>query len=54
MPAAKEINQIAEDLGNKIQEKHLNDPYAYIKTDILEAFKKIFELTAFETMPSQS
>ena len=25
MNAAKEINQIAEDLGNKIQEKHLNE-----------------------------
>ena len=50
MNAAKEINQIAEDLGNKIQEKHLDDPYAYIKTDILEAFQKILELTTKENI----
>ena len=48
MNTAKEINQIAEDLGNKIQEKHMDDPYAYIKTDILEAFYKILELTTKE------
>jgi len=50
MNPAKEINQIAEDLGNKIQEKHLDDPYAHIKTEILEAFQKILELTTKETI----
>jgi len=45
MENTKQVSQIAKDLAARIQVKYLDDPYAHIYPDIIDAFIKVMEVS---------